>query len=890
MALRNRRHNFNKPDFGQLWLMIIVVLLVALSPVGFASQLGMRDADKPSLLNWEKSPFEYPGGLGVAGPFVGVHNNALIIAGGANFPKPVWDNNKVWYDDIYRVSSPAPAGPFKVRKCPPLPRPLAYGAAVSTDDGVLCMGGNDADQAYADVFMIRWDDKKRKCSIVEYPSLPEPIVYGSAALIGDVVYLVCGQTGQSLDTATNRVWKYNLTTGTEGKWESGTPLPGPSRAFHMTVSQHNGYNDALYVMSGRRQDGEDIQFFTDVWEYTPKTDSWRQRRDMPRAMVAGTAIDFGQSHIFVLGGDDGELFGRADELRDEHPGFAKKSYAYHTITDTWIDAGSTPANHVTTIATNWWNNKIWIASGEVRPRVRSTTLWKITPQSAKPDFGTVNYIVLFGYLLAMVGVGVYFTKKNTDTDAFFRGGKSIPWWAAGCSIFATMLSSLTYTGVPSKAFAQDWVYAVGNFLIPIVAIFAVFVALPFYRRIDATSAYEYFEKRFDRRVRLFASGSFTLFHIFRMAVVMSLTGLALAIATPLTAQQSVLLMGLLSIIYCTMGGIAAVIWTDTIQTVVLLGGAVLAFIMLISGIDGGFSSFLSAANDSNKFNIANTHLSATDTQIALWVIIAGGIGQNISSYTADQAVVQRYMTTSDQKLAARSIWTNALLTIPATLLFFGIGTALFAFYQAHPEKLDPGMTTDQVFPLFIAREMPIGLAGLMVAGIFAAAQSTVSTSMNSTATTIVTDFIRPFGILETEKSYLNAARFFTFMLGVLGTMLALVFVNPDIKSLFDEFIKVIGLFMGVLGGLFVLGALTKRANGTGALIGAIAGAATTFCLWKFSSVNGYLFTAVGVSVCFGVGYAASLCVGEPKDVSGLTIGTAETGDTGSTPTPTPKQQ
>ncbi|MGB1927599.1 MAG: sodium:solute symporter, partial [Rubripirellula sp.] len=365
---------------------------------------------------------------------------------------------------------------------------------------------------------------------------------------------------------------------------------------------------------------------------------------------------------------------------------------------------------------------------------------------------------------------------------------------------------------------------------------AVLIAMPFFRRIDATSAYEYLERRFNRSVRLFGSASFTLFHIFRMAVVMSLTGLALAVATPLTPSQSVLLMGTLSILYCTMGGIEAVIWTDTIQTFVLLGGALLAMVMLIAGVDGGFSGFFEAASAAEKFSMANLHWDITDTQVALWVIVVGAIAQNLSSYTADQAVVQRYMTTADQKLAARSIWTNAMLAIPATFLFFGIGTALFAFYRSHPEKLDPTMTTDQIFPLFIAREMPVGIAGLIVAGVFAAAQSTVSTSMNSTATTIVTDFMRPFKACKTESGYLKAARLWTVLIGIVGTLLGLVFINPEIKSLFDAFIKVIGLFMGVLGGLFVLGAVTRRANARGAMVGAIVGAGFMFYLWRFTEV------------------------------------------------------
>jgi len=342
-----------------------------------------------------------------------------------------------------------------------------------------------------------------------------------------------------------------------------------------------------------------------------------------------------------------------------------------------------------------------------------------------------------------------------------------------------------------------------------------------------------------------------------MAVVMSLTGLALAVVTPLTPAQSVLLMGVLSIIYCTMGGVEAVIWTDTIQTIVLLGGAVLALILLLSGVDGGVGGFVTVSMDADKFRIANFNWDVTSAQIALWVIIIGGIGQNISSYTADQAVVQRYMTTPNQKLAARAIWTNAILAIPASLIFFGIGTALFAFYHSHPDKLDPTITTDQVFPLFIATEMPIGLAGLIVAGIFAAAQSTVSTSMNSTATTIVTDFMRPLHACRSERGYLNAARLITFVMGVLGTLLGLVFVDPEIKSLFDAFLKVIGLFMGVLGGLFVLGVMTRRVNAACALVGVLVGATVMFCLWKFTNVNGYIYTASGIATCFLAGLLAS---------------------------------
>ncbi|WP_231615607.1 sodium:solute symporter family transporter [Novipirellula artificiosorum] len=850
----------------------ILLLLTAVisSPIATAQE----------LLSWSELP-PVPDELGFAGPFVGVHNDALIVAGGANFPKPVWDNEKVWHDRVFVLTRSGDGYAWKDGGT--LGRAVAYGASVSTNDGVVCIGGNDSQETCDDVFMLSWDAESERIMTTEYPSLPSPCAFSAATMIGDVIYVAGGQSGPSLETAMTNFWSLDLSqmaSKREFVWKELPTWPGPTRALNLTVSQHNGYNDCVYVISGRRQEGPAVEqssfeFLRDVWEFNPNTGQWRQRSDAPRCVMAGTSIKFGQSHVFVLGGATEERFFQSDELKDNHPGFVKESLAYHTITDTWAAAGAIPANHVTTTAVQWGDDII-VPTGEVRPRVRTPNVYRVLVNRAERDFGKVNYVVLFAYLLSMVGVGAYVARKNKNTDDYFRGGGHLPWWAAGCSIFATMLSSLTFTGIPSKAYAQDWVYSIGNFTIPLVAIIAVYVAMPFFRRIDATSAYEYLEKRFSRPVRLFGSASFTLFHLFRMAVVMSLTGLALSVATPLTPSQSVLLMGVLSILYCTMGGVEAVIWTDTIQTFVLLGGAVVAFVLLVMGTDGGASGFVSAANASDKFQIANHHLSPTSAQIALWVIVVGAIGQNLSSYTADQAVVQRYMTTADQRMAARSIWTNAVLTVPATLLFFGIGTALFAFYQSNPDRLDPTITTDQVFPYFIAHEMPIGLAGLIVAGVFAAAQSTVSTSMNSTATALVTDFLRPFDLCNSDGSYLSAARGLTFLMGVIGTLLGLVFVNPDIKSLFDTFLVVIGLFMGVLGGLFVLGGTTTRANSTGAMVGALVGATVMFSLWKFTAINGYLYTSCGITTCFVVGYLTSLATPKPnRDLTGLTLHTLQ---------------
>ena len=821
-------------------------------------------------LEWQELP-PLPNPDGVAGPFVGTHGDMLIVAGGANFPgKPLWETDKVWHDTIYVLEKNGDNLAWKQGGT--LPAPIAYGAAVSLPEGVLCMGGNNSNEIFDKVFLMQWDQKMQQVIHVDFPDLPEPCVYGSAALLDNTVYLTGGQREAGLESATNNLWALDLSKKEEADfgWQVLDPIPGLPRAFHIAAVQHDGFNNALYVISGRSQGEDGPLFLTDTWRYVPSQGTWRACADLPQPMVAGTGIGWGQSHIFVLGGDDGENFLKTDELKDNHPGFKREAYAYHTITDTWVSVGETPMNQVCTIPVQW-NDGIVVASGEVRPRVRTPNLWLVRPKGRTIAFGMMNYAVLVLYLGAMVGMGLYFSNKNTDTDEYFRGGKNMAWWAAGCSIFATMLSSLTFMAVPAKAFAQDWVYMVGNFMIVGVAPIAIYLALPFFRSIDVTSAYEYLEKRFSRNVRFFGSASFCFFHLFRMAVVMTLTALALATITPMTPAQSVLLMGFLSVIYSMMGGVKAVIWTDTVQTFVLLGGAFFVFILLIS--DSGVNDFVATATAYDKFRMANFDFTSDSfTRMAIWVVVLGAFGQNLSSYTADQAVVQRYMTTESESLARRSIWTNAVMSLIATFLFFGIGTALFVYYRSHPERLDPNMNTDQVFPLYIASQLPMGVAGLLVAGIFAAAQSTVSTSINSIATTSVTDFLRPWNACKTETGYLRWARLLSLISGVIGTLIGLFFVNPDIRSLFDIFIMVIGLFMGVLGGLFVLGMLTRRANAIGAISGALIGVVVMFCLWKTGAVNGYLYTFCGIITCFITGYIVSIITPSSKaDISGLTV-------------------
>ena len=843
---------------------------VAIAPKFVAAEEGQSI---PSRLVFERLP-DLPNALGVAGPFVGVHGDVLIVAGGANFPtQPYWENPKVWHDDVW-VLRKGVDGELAWRAAPDLAAPIAYGAVAQTSRGLVCVGGDNGQATTDKCFLLAWDPDDESVVVRPLPSLPAPFANGAATAVGDAVYVACGQSGAELSSANDQFWRLDLSQEAAG-WQTLPSCPGGARAFNMAAAQHNGFETCVYVFGGRRvKDNGDlaggIVALNDLWEFTPDKGArgrWRRRADLPHPLMAGSAAAVGQSHVYALTGADGSLWDESPTLRLDHPGFPRRSLAYHTITDTWIEAGETPANPVTTPAVPW-GDRIIIASGESQPGLRSAAVWSARPVPPDLRFGTANTTVLIAYLLGLIAVGVHFSRRNTSTEDYFRGGQRVAWWAAGCSIFATMLSSITFMAIPAKAYAQDLVYLTGSLTILIAAPAAIYLAMPFFRRIDATSAYEYLEKRFDRRVRWFASLSFTLFHICRMGIVLSLAALTLAVTTPLSPVQCVLIMGGLSIAYSTLGGVEAVIWTDTLQTFVLLGGALTCLSILLRHADGSPGELFAAADAAGKLRLANLGWDPTNASLVLWVVLLGGIGQNLSSYTADQAVVQRYMTTPDKRRAASSIWLAAILAIPASLIFYAMGTALYLFYRAHPEKLEPTFNTDQILPLFIATELPIGVGGLLVAAVFAAAQSTISTSMNSTATAFVTDFLRPLRCLRSERGYLNAARLLTLAFGLLGTGIGLLFVSPEVRSLFDQFIRVVGLFMGVLGGLFALGMLTRRATGTGSLIGATAGALLVGLMPYCSEISGFLYATIGIAVCFVVGYASSLCFGAPARETG----------------------
>jgi SSS family transporter len=473
-------------------------------------------------------------------------------------------------------------------------------------------------------------------------------------------------------------------------------------------------------------------------------------------------------------------------------------------------------------------------------------------------FGTLNYLVLVLYLLLLVWLGFSLSRRQRSTDDFFKGGHRIPWWAAGLSIFGTQLSAITFMAIPSKTFATNWLYFFLMMTILLVSPFIIRYFLPFYRRFNLTTAYEYLEFRFNLATRLTGSILYLILQVGRMGIVLLLPSLALSVVTGFDVHVCILTMGLLSILYTVLGGIEAVIWTDVLQVVVLLGGSLLSLLLLALSLDGSDVSGILEQYDKLHF----LDLSPDLFQPTLWVVLLGGFASNIIQYGSDQTVIQRYLTTRDERSAADSIRTGAWLTLPATLIFFSLGTLLFVHYKVHPEMLNPTLqTTDAIFPWYIVSNLPDGVVGLLIAAIFAASMSSLDSSMNSAATVVTTDFYRRLQPARSEDAYLRLARRITLVTGALGTGLALLMATWGVSSLWDQFNMIVGLFAGGLGGVFLLGIFSRRANGTGAVIGLAASGVIQFLVKEHTPVHLLLYAFTGMVSAVAIGYLASLVAG-----------------------------
>jgi solute:Na+ symporter, SSS family len=487
-----------------------------------------------------------------------------------------------------------------------------------------------------------------------------------------------------------------------------------------------------------------------------------------------------------------------------------------------------------------------------------------------------DWIVLALYIVAMVSIGVWANRRQTDTEAYFVGNRSIRWWAAGLSIIATSFSAASILGVPGYAYATDmWYlqYQLGDIL---AAIIVVVLFIPFFHSIKGlTTAYEYLEVRFDTKTRLLGSTLFVLTVLLRAGTLLFGAALLFSAVAPTdlipglnSVEEAVVIFGMIAIAYTVMGGISAVIWTDVIQFSIMSVGIIASMAVVVLATPGGWDVAFAEAGQLGKLDIVNLEEPLGGRGLVTAIFGYGLLA--LSLFGTNQQPVQRYMTVKNPREAQSALLLGVGAGFIGVLLSLLLGVFLFIFYQHFPALLGEDLSADQIMPHFVNTQVPPILTGALVAAVFAAAMSSLDSALNSLSAALTTDFLKRFKPDVSDAGRLTFAKIVVITAGIIGIGIGIYSARTE-APLIDLILTFMGYFAGGLLGLFLLGMLTRRANGHGAFIGAITGTLIVlmvtendfplprlFDLLGFNAIPFIWSTAVGLVVTLVVGYLISL--------------------------------
>lgn len=602
--------------------------------------------------------------------------------------------------------------------------------------------------------------------------------------------------------------------------------------------------DAFFVFGGVRRG----RITRESWCYREKPldgtsqRGWINISNVPVIIKNATAIPMGQAHIMIIGN--------------------KQAWVYHIITDTWVEIKIPESFDAGDKIVQYDDHFVALKYGEWSKRLDFV--------SKVGKLEITDYLVIGIYMTFLVLIGASAGRKTKTTEGYFLGRRKVPWWAVGISLYATGTSAISFLAIPTKTYVTNQVYGLGTLWGPLFMILAAFTVIPILRGIKITSTYEYLQARFSRSVRLFGAFISVAFQLGgRMSVVLLLPSLALSAVTGIDVFAAILIMGVLATIYTVVGGITAVIWTDVLQVTVLLGGAILAFVLMVSGTENGWTGFFEINNNYQKLHAVEW---GWDLTLPVFVVFMLNQLMTQAAMPSDQVMVQRVLATPNVKDARKSYILLGLIVVPGTFLFHLLGSALFGFFHSNPQVLEPTMQNIHTFPLYIVEVLPAGITGLLIAALFAACMSTLDSSMNSVTTVVIRDFYPVFGRGGEDRKILSEAKIITTLIGIAGTGIALLMATFEIKSMFDLWMEILALVGGGFGGVFILGMFTKRANTTGTIIGAVMSILLTVLVKQFTDIHFMLYSTVAVVSCVLIGYLASLVFSPPQnDLKGLTI-------------------
>ena len=527
----------------------------------------------------------------------------------------------------------------------------------------------------------------------------------------------------------------------------------------------------------------------------------------------------------------------------------------------------------------------------------------------------LDIAVMVLYFIGVALAGVYFAKKNKNTEDYFLGGRNFPSWAIGLSMVGTSISSITYMAYPGDAFKTTWLRVLPCFTLPLGILIASIWFLPFFRRSKITSAYEYLEDRFGPNTRLYAAIIFVIGQIFRIGTVLFLLALLMKELTGLPIELCLLISGAFVSFYTVLGGIEAVVWTDVVQTIILVLGGFLILAFIVAKLPHGFPQIFSEAIADGKFRFADatpnldgtltfekTSWALSLTRKTASMMLLMGLCSWLTEYSSNQNVIQRYCASRSPRDAKKAMWMCGIASVSIWTYFMFLGTALYVFFKVavdDPHAFDiqigaNGKSAEQILPYFVLTYLPAGFAGLVIAAVLAAAMSSLDSSINAIATVSVVDIYRRHMVKNAdEKHYLRVARTIAIIASLLMISTSYIYAVIPMKTFQDMGIILGGLLGGGLFGLFMLGFLTTRGDGRAVAWGIVA--TFLFTIWMtireflprfyegtatsdfFPYTDSYYTGILANLMIFLIGYfvAAFFLPARNRDMTNLTVWTQD---------------
>ncbi|MDE6938450.1 MAG: sodium:solute symporter, partial [Lachnospiraceae bacterium] len=466
------------------------------------------------------------------------------------------------------------------------------------------------------------------------------------------------------------------------------------------------------------------------------------------------------------------------------------------------------------------------------------------------------------YLAAVLFAGLHFAKKEMKGMEYFKGDGTVPWWVTSVSIFATLLSPISFLSLAGNSYAGTWImwFAQLGMLLAIPLTIRFF--LPIYSKLDIDTAYHYLELRFGSKgLRVLGAVMFIVYQTGRMSIIMYLPCMVLGSLTGISVNLLIIIMGVIAIIYSYTGGLKSVLWTDFIQGSVLLLGVTFSLIFLLAHIDGGLGAVFTAFTSEHKFLAADQPVFQPNIlKDSVFILIVGAGFNTMGSYVSSQDIVQRFTTTTDTGKLNKMMLANGALSIFIATVFYLIGTGLYVFYQQN--ALPPAAEQDQIFASYIAFELPVGITGLLLAAIYAASQSTLSTGLNSVAASWTLDIQARLSKKELSfEKQTKIGQYVSLIVGIFSIAVAMILANGGVKSAYEWFNGFMGLVLGILIGTFILGAFTKTANTFGASLAFITASLVMVVIKYFvpaKAVSIWSYSLISIAVSLMVGIPSSM--------------------------------